>query len=85
MSYMTFISLLPTFTAALLGMIYLLIGFRLFLSLSYGHQDDFGIRNLGTLRSAALSSLWLPIIVLLITGIIIYLIGSKLIFLKTGI
>ena len=84
MFYMTFISLLPTFSIALLGMIYILVGFKLFLSFSSTYENEFGVSNLPIVQSLVLSGLWFPLLVLLAIVIVMLVVGAKIAYVKFG-
>ena len=81
MTYMLFLSLLPTFGTAILGMVYFLVAFKLFLSFTVDYENEFGISNPSTLISA----LWFPLLVLLVGGILVIFIGAKIAMFKAGV
>jgi len=84
MFYMTFISLLPTFSIAIFGMIYILVAFKLFLSFSSTYENEFGVSNLPIGQSLVLSSLWFPLTVLVVAAIVLVIIGAKVAYVKYG-
>lgn len=85
MTYMLFLSLLPTFGTAILGMLYFLVAFKLFLSFTVDYENDFGISNLGIVPSTIISALWFPLLVLLVGGILVFFIGAKIAMFKAGV
>lgn len=81
------ISILPTMLIAVIGVIYIFVGFELYLNLTNGYEIDFGLPNLDNLSAALIGSLWLPAIVLIVAigvAFVIIVGGSKIAMFKLG-